>query len=130
MTELIQTLKSSNGSSAACSEPSAILINGVNVMQIPSRDAYSFALTLMDVLFTKEELGSSLLFQSKKSNKPGLESEKVAQILNCVQRRYKDTEWDLKTLTSKANQKCRDSLPRPPKPADAAAKEPNNISLN
>ena len=47
--------------------------NGVNVMRIPARDAYSYGLQLMDILFTKEELSSSLLFKSKKSEKPGLD---------------------------------------------------------
>ena len=47
-------------------EDSKTCINGINVMRIPSRDAYAFALQLVDVLFTKEELASSLLFKSKK----------------------------------------------------------------
>lgn len=51
------------------------VVGGVNVMRLPSRDAYSLALQLLDILFTKEELGSSLLFKSKKSNKPGLDRE-------------------------------------------------------
>ena len=72
-------------------------------MRIPSRDAYAFALQLMDVLFTKEELASSLIFQSKKSDKPALDPQRVQQLLNFVD------NWDLKTLTAKANQKCRDS---------------------
>ena len=76
-------------------------------MRIPSRDAYAFALQLMDVLFTKEELASSLIFQSKKSDKPALHPQRVQQLLNFVDNRYADN-WDLKTLTAKANQKCRD----------------------
>jgi hypothetical protein len=108
MAELMQAVKSvphDEGSIRSATKPSGMLINGVNIMQIPSRDAYSFGLQIMDVLFSKEELGSSLLFQSKKSSKPGLDAEKVAQLLKCVQKRYKDSEWDMKTLTSKANQK-------------------------
>ena len=38
-------------------------VNGVNVMRIPSRDAYSFGLQLLNILFTKEELAVSLLFK-------------------------------------------------------------------
>ena len=41
-------------------------VNGVNVMRIPSRDAYSFGLQLLNILFTKEELAVSLLCKSKK----------------------------------------------------------------
>ena len=83
-------------------------INGINVMRIPSRDAYSFGLQLMDVLFTKEELASSLLFKSKKSEKPGLDGERVQRLLGLLDKRYGD-QWDLKTFSAKANQKCRDS---------------------
>ena len=50
-------------------------------MQIPSRDAYAYALALMDVLFTKEELAMSLLFKLKKSVKPGLDRERVEKVL-------------------------------------------------
>ena len=49
-------------------------INGINVMHLPARDAYAFGLQLLDILFTKEELGSSLLMKSKKSDKPGLDA--------------------------------------------------------
>lgn len=43
------------------------VVNGVDILKIPSRDAYSYALQLMDILFSKEELASSLIFKSKKS---------------------------------------------------------------
>lgn len=82
--------------------------NGVNVMRIPAWDAYSYGLQLMDILFTKEELSSSLLFKSKKSEKPGLDQERVAKLLSFMDKRYGD-HWDIKTFTGKANQKCRDS---------------------
>lgn len=42
------------------------VVNGRNIMRIHSRDAYSYGLQLMDMMFTKEELASSLLFKSKK----------------------------------------------------------------
>lgn len=84
------------------------IINGVNIMRLPSRDAYSFALQLLDMLFSKEELSSALLFKSKKSEKPGLDKTRVEKLLSYVQRRY-GTNWDMKTLVAKANQKCRDS---------------------
>ncbi len=82
--------------------------NGVNLMRIPARDAYSYGLQLMDILFTKEELSKSLLFKSKKSDKPSLEQERVSRLLGYIDKRYGD-QWDVKCFTSKANQKCRDS---------------------
>ena len=51
---------------AAVQEPQADVVNGINITRIPSWDAYSYGLQLMDILFTKEELAASLLFQSKK----------------------------------------------------------------
>ena len=56
-------------------------MNGINLLRVPARDAYAYALSLMDVLFTKEELSASLLFKSKKSEKPGLEHERVEKLL-------------------------------------------------
>ena len=41
------------------------------MMRVPARDAYAFALQLMDALFTKEEMSRSLLYKSDKSEKPG-----------------------------------------------------------
>ena len=43
--------------------------NRVNLLRIPTRDAYSYGLQLMDTLFTREELSGSLLFKSKKKVK-------------------------------------------------------------
>lgn len=80
------------------------------IMQIPSRDAYSFGLQLLDIFFTKDELASSLLFKSKKSTKQALDHGKVEKLLGCIRKRYGD-EWDLKSFTQKTNQKCRDSKP-------------------
>lgn len=77
-------------------------------MRIPSRDAYSFSLQLLTILFTKEELSASLLFKSKKSEKPGLDQGRVEKMLKIIEKRY-GNDWDLRTLTQKVNQKCRDS---------------------
>lgn len=67
--DVVEQLKK-NGTSAtmheAIKEEKEDMINGVNVMRIPSRDAYSYALRLMEMLFTKEEMSSSLIFKSKK----------------------------------------------------------------
>ena len=70
-------------------------INGISVSRLPTRDAYSHGLRLLDILFTKEELAGSLLFSSKKSNKPGLDSQKVEQLLNLIERRY-GNDFDIK----------------------------------
>ena len=56
-------------------------VDGVNLLRIPARDAYAYGLALMDKLFTREEMATSLLFKSKKSKKPGLESERVEKLL-------------------------------------------------
>ena len=55
-----------------CSIHLFIQINNVNLLRLPARDIYSYALSLVDVIFTKEELASSLLFHSSKSDKPAL----------------------------------------------------------
>jgi len=84
-------------------------IDGVDISSLPAKDAYGYALTLLDSLFTKEELGGSLMFKSPKSIKPALDEKKVTQLLTLVQQRYKPHEYDIKVLISKVNQKCRDS---------------------
>lgn len=99
------TVKQEGSSS---SEEGDFVVNGINLLRIPARDAYAYALNLLDSLFTKEELSSSLLFKSKKSEKPALDRERVEKLLSCIDKRYSDN-WDLKVLTSKANQKCRDT---------------------
>ena len=81
-------------------------VNGVNGMRLPSRDCYSFGLQLLDILFTNEELATSLLFQSKKSKRAGLDKERVETMLQLIEKRY-GSEWDLRVLTQKVNQKYR-----------------------
>ena len=65
----------------------------------------------MDLLFSKEELASSLLFKSKskKSLKPPLEQKRVEELLQAVDAKFGANSYDIKVLTAKANQKCRDS---------------------
>ena len=41
---------------------------------------YQYGLSLFDFFFTKEELGSSLVYKSKKSTKPGVERAKVEKL--------------------------------------------------
>ena len=85
----------------------------------------------MEILFSKEEMKKSLLFPSKKSDKPGLEEERVAKLIGItitvpcavyyslmlciiifiglVEKKYAKDTWNIKVLTQKANQKCRDT---------------------
>ena len=93
----------------AASKSPEDMVNGVDVSELPAKDAYSYALILLSTLFTKDELGSSLMYQSSKSNKPGLNPTRVKKLLNLVQKRYTSKEYDMKVLISKINQKCRDS---------------------
>lgn len=44
-----------------------------------------------------------------RSKKKGLDEKRVAQLVSLVQKRYKSTEYDMKVLVPKINQKCRDS---------------------
>ena len=44
---------------------------------LPTYTPYTLALAAISALFTNEELGSSLLFKSKKSDKPGLDPKRV-----------------------------------------------------
>ena len=47
---------------------------------IPARDAYAYALALMDVLFTPDEMSTSLILASKRSLKAGLDDAKVTKL--------------------------------------------------
>ena len=47
------------------------------------------------MLFTKDELGKSLLYQAKKSDKPALDAAKVERLMLFVSKRYEDRDdWD------------------------------------
>ena len=43
-------------------------VNGTNVLIIPSKNPYTFGLTLLDMFLSREELSMSLLFSSSKSD--------------------------------------------------------------
>jgi len=43
-------------------------LNGVNLLQLSAKDAYAYGRSLLDALFSKEELAKSLVYKSKKSN--------------------------------------------------------------
>ena len=51
---------------------------------LPTYTPYAFALAAISILFTNEELGSSLLFKSKKSEKPGLDPKRSKYSLVCM----------------------------------------------
>lgn len=50
-------------------------------MSIPSRDGYAFGRKLLSMMFSNEELSTSLVYKSKKSSKPALDKEKVRKLL-------------------------------------------------
>lgn len=104
---------SNQPNSSSISDNSDYLIKGKNVMRMPASGANNFAFQLLDMMFDKEELCKSLMYATKKSEKPGLDQTKVARLLFLVDKRYghKD-DWDEKTLIKKLNQKCRDSAPK------------------
>ena len=54
-----------------------IQVNGINLKQVPAKDAYAYARNILDVLFTKEELSKSVLLKTKKSEKPPLSPGRV-----------------------------------------------------
>lgn len=56
-------------------------VNAINHRMIPARDAYSYALALMDILFTPAEMSHSLLFANKRSLRTALDSVKVEKLL-------------------------------------------------
>lgn len=66
----------------------------------------------MDIMFTKPELATSLIFKSKKSEKPPLDKIQVERMLQYMGKQYV-RNWDMKTFTLKANQKCRVSCTKP-----------------
>ena len=102
-------------------------VNGTNVLLIPSKNPYTFGLSLLDMFFSKEELSVSLLLYSSKSERAALDQAKFLKSLvrlNCflkciyydfipetMNKRYRPEDWDMKTFVTKAHQKCRDSKP-------------------
>ncbi len=57
-------------------------VGSVNLLRLTAATRYAFGLAVLDVLFTKEELASSLLFSSKKSPKPALDHKRVEVLLS------------------------------------------------
>eukprot|EP00731_Ephydatia_muelleri_P010460 Em0005g1046a len=90
-------------------DASMYMVNGVNVLHLPAKTPYLFGLQLLDMLFSRAELSSSLLFKSTKSERGVLDPTKVSRIIDIMNKRYNQTEWNMAKFVSKANQKCRDS---------------------
>ena len=71
LNDILKTISTVTTKTEQCDQQETMTedkVNGVLISRIPARDAYAFGLRLLDVLFTKEELGSSLLFKTKKSD--------------------------------------------------------------
>lgn len=83
----------------------------LDIMRVCASTPYAFGLKVLDMLFSKNELRGSLLFGSKKSNKPGLDGDRVAKLLAFVENKWGSTayDFDVKKFAIKVNQKCRDA---------------------
>ena len=59
---------------------STIQVNGINVTQLPARDAYAYGRAILEIMFTKTELSRSVIVSSIKSKKTPLDKDKVQLI--------------------------------------------------
>lgn len=95
--DMMEMMNNGEQSSKAIVKQEEILsFNGkpVNVDRIPAGNEYVYGLRLMDVLFSKEEMARSLLFESKRNcNKPALDKERVNLMLNLIDKRYVSLLW-------------------------------------
>jgi len=82
--------------------------DGLANAYLSTKDCYGYALLLLDDIFSKDELSSSLMLKASRSSKPGLDEKRVQQLIGLVEKRYPG-KLDMKILISKVNQKCRDS---------------------
>ncbi|KAL5499488.1 hypothetical protein EMCRGX_G010915 [Ephydatia muelleri] len=80
----------------------------VDLTAINADTPYSAALSLLDMMFTQEELRKSLLMKSKKSSRPGLPEDRVRKMIDCLKKKFGANSFDIKVLKRKCNQKCRD----------------------
>jgi len=53
-------------------------------MRMPTRDGYQFALDLLGMMFTREELAGELCFINNRFTKPALDQKKVYYITTCT----------------------------------------------
>eukprot|EP00731_Ephydatia_muelleri_P034111 Em0047g30a len=79
----------------------------VDLTAINADTPYSAALSLLDMMFTQEELRKSLLMKSKKSSRPGLPEDRVRKMIDCLKKKFGANSFDIKVLKRKCNQKCR-----------------------
>ena len=54
-------------------------VNGIKLLKVHAADEFAYGHMLLDTLFTRAELKDSLVFKSKKSEKPGLNAKRVAK---------------------------------------------------
>ncbi|KAL5488814.1 hypothetical protein EMCRGX_G017818 [Ephydatia muelleri] len=80
----------------------------VDLTAINADTPYSASLSLLDMMFTQEELRKSLLMKSKKSSRPGLPEDRVRKMIDCLKKKFGANSFDIKVLKRKCNQKCRD----------------------
>lgn len=76
--EVLQLIRDGKQQHSQSTVPSEDIINGIDVINMPTRIVYPFALELLDMFFTPEELAQSLVYKSKRSDKDGLDKDKVS----------------------------------------------------
>ena len=79
--QLLSTTNQQQSTASTTSIPPEDIVNGIDVIHMPCRDAYQFGLDLLDMFFTPEELARSLVYKSKRSPKDGLDKDKVSYII-------------------------------------------------
>ena len=100
----------------------------INLLQIPSANASAYGISLLDVIFTKEEQAKLVVFPTKKTTANNLSLLHVSSyylvtllyiqyvratiiyicfVLDCMNIKYKD--YDHKPLKTTLGQKCRDA---------------------
>ena len=57
-------------------------VNGINLLNLHASDEQAYVRMLLDALFTRIELKDSLVFASKRSEKPGLDRRRVEMLLS------------------------------------------------
>ena len=74
---LVKRMKKEDDHSIPEDQPvdSKYIINGKNVMRMHVTGPYNFGSKLLDMLFTKEELRRSLLYETKRSDKAALDTK-------------------------------------------------------
>ena len=114
-------------------------IGSVNLLNLPAASPYAFGLAALVVLFTQEELSTSLMYQTRRSMRRALNPDKVQILISeqnhwsilctnkhrstfhltmivysvhpteAINEKFGEGAWELRTLKAKINQKCRDT---------------------